>query len=194
MQQKDIKENKIQIMNLGTEYLQVTIKRFKYYKDQGDKTFAQLDENDFHFKASSESNSIAVIVQHMAGNMLSRFTNLLTEDGEKEWRQRDAEFEEKSLNRYEILQLWEQGWNCLLQTLDTLAAEDLTKTIYIRKEPLTVVDAINRQLAHYALHIGQLLFIGKMIKNENWKSLSIPKGGSQQYNQSQDVKDPAKKF
>jgi hypothetical protein len=124
--------------------------------------------------------------------MLSRFTNFLTEDGEKEWRQRDAEFENQHYNRAQLMELWEKGWNCLLQTLESLHPDDLLKTVYIRKEPLTAIDAINRQLAHYPLHIGQLLFIGKLIKNENWKSLSIAKGKSKAYNDGEGIKDPAK--
>ena len=167
-------------MNVGTEYLQTVIRRFKYYKDQGDKVFEQLADKDFHFEANASSNSIAVIIQHLSGNMQSRFTNFLTEDGEKEWRQRDAEFENQHYNRAQLMELWEKGWTCLLQTLQALQPDELLKTVYIRKEPLSAIDAINRQLAHYPLHIGQLLFIGKLIKNENWKSLSIAKGKSQE--------------
>lgn len=178
----------------GKEFLNTAIKRLKYYKDLGEKTFAQLEEKDFHFQPSPESNSIAVIVQHMTGNMLSRWTNFLTEDGEKEWRQRDDEFEIHSYSRQQILDTWQKGWGCFLQTLDSLTEDDLLKTVHIRQEPLTVTDAINRQLAHYPYHIGQLIFIGKIIKDKNWKSLSIPKGGSQAYNKSEEVKDPARKF
>jgi hypothetical protein len=135
-----------------------------------------------------------VIIQHIAGNMLSRWTNFLTDDGEKEWRQRDDEFAVHQYSRKQLMEIWEKGWKCLLDTLGSLKADDLLKTIYIRKEPLTAIDAINRQLAHYPYHIGQLLYIGRMIKNESWKNLSIPKGTSQQYNQSASMKDPAKKF
>ena len=181
-------------MDLGSEYLKTVIKRLKYYKDLSEKTFDQLADSDFHYKPSSESNSIAIIVQHISGNMLSRFTNFLTEDGEKEWRQRDDEFEIHNYSKDQILDIWNKGWNCCLNALNSLDENDLTKTIYIRKEALTVVDAINRQLAHYPYHIGQILQIGKMIKNENWKNLSIPKGHSQQYNSSSEVKDPAKKY
>jgi glutathionylspermidine synthase len=126
--------------------------------------------------------------------MLSRFTNFLTEDGEKEWRQRDDEFEIHKYSKQQVIEVWEKGWKCFLDTMESLTEDDLLKTIYIRKEALTVIDAINRQLAHYPHHIGQILFIGKMIKGEKWKSLSIPKGNSQAYNQSEQVKDPAKKF
>jgi hypothetical protein len=178
----------------GKEYLTTTIRRVKYYKDLGEKTFQQLEEKDFHWQPSSESNSIAVIIQHMTGNMLSRWTNFLTEDGEKEWRERDAEFEIHNYSKNELLAIWEKGWACFLDALGSLTADDLLKTIYIRQEPMTAMDAITRQLAHYPYHIGQIVYLGRMIRNENWKSLSIPKGQSQQYNQSPEVKDPAKKF
>ena len=179
---------------IGREYLETIIRRVKYYKDLCEIAFEQLDEKDFHFRSNEESNSIAIIVQHIVGNMLSRFTNFLTEDGEKEWRQRDDEFEIHHYSRQQVIDLWEKGWKCFLDTLESLTEDDLLKTIYIRKESLTVIDAINRQLAHYPHHIGQILFIGKMIKGEKWKSLSIPKGQSVQYNQTNEAKNTAKKF
>ena len=181
-------------MSLAKEYLSTTIKRLKYYKELGERTFQQLEEKDFHFIPTSESNSIAVIIQHIVGNMLSRFTNFLTEDGEKEWRQRDKEFEIQNQSKESLMDSWEKGWNCCLQSLEVLTKDDLLKTIYIRKEPLTVIDAINRQLAHYPYHIGQIVYLGRMIKNDNWESLSIPKGRSLQYNAAEGIKDPAKKF
>jgi len=181
-------------MNIGEEYLITTIKRLKYYKLLGDQTFEQLEEKDFHWQPSSVSNSIAVVIQHIVGNMLSRWTNFLTEDGEKEWRQRDDEFEVHNYSKQQLIDLWNKGWKCFLDTLESLSANDLLKTIYVRKESLTAIDAINRQLAHYPYHIGQIVYIGRMIKNENWKNLSIPKGTSQLYNQSAGVKDPAKNF
>jgi hypothetical protein len=180
--------------SIGTEYLQTAIRRFKYYKDLGEKTFAQLSDKEFHFSPNEESNSIAVIVQHMTGNMLSRWTNFLTEDGEKEWRQRDDEFEVHQQNKQQVIDEWQKGWTCLLSALESLQENDLLKTVYIRKEPLTAIDAINRQLAHYPYHIGQIIYIGKIIKNSAWKNLSISKGHSTQYNNSSEVKDPAKKF
>lgn len=160
---------------IGYEYLTTVIKRLNYYKDLGDKTFAQLEEKDFHFLPSSASNSIAIIVQHLAGNMHSRFTNFLTEVGEKEWRQRDAEFEIHNYSKQQIIEIWEKGWSCVFNTLNSLKPEDLLKTITIRQEPLTVMDTINRQLAHYSYHIGQFIFIGKMIRVNTWKNLSVPK-------------------
>lgn len=181
-------------MSLGKEYLSTVIKRLKYYKDLGEKAFEQLEEKDLHLLPTSESNSIAIIVQHLTGNMLSRFTNFLTEDGEKEWRQRDDEFEIHTYSKQQIVDLWNKGWACCFQALESLTENDLVTIIYIRNEPLTVIDAINRQLAHYPYHIGQIIYIGRMIKNKDWKSLSIPKGQSLQYNAGDQLKDPAKKY
>jgi Protein of unknown function (DUF1572) len=176
------------------DFLETAIKRLKYYKDLGDKTFAQLNDWDFHYQPNEESNSIAIIVQHMAGNMLSRWTNFLTEDGEKEWRSRYVEFEKANNTRESIIALWDKGWGCFLSALGSLKKKDLKKIVTIRKEELTVIDAINRQLAHYPYHIGQLIYIAKIIKSKNWQNLSIPKGDSAVYNSSEGIKDPAKKF
>ncbi len=180
--------------SLGKEYLQTAIRRLKYYKDLGDKTFEQLNDWDFHYRPNEESNSIAIIIQHMTGNMLSRWTNFLKEDGEKEWRNRDQEFEPGEQSKQDLMGLWEKGWSCFLDTLESLKKKDLKKTITIRGEELSVTDAINRQLAHYPYHIGQIIYIAKTIKNRNWKNLSIPKGESAVYNASSETKDPAKQF
>jgi len=179
---------------IGKEFLETAIRRIKYYKDLGDKTFEQLRDPDFHYQPNAESNSIAIIIQHMAGNMLSRWTNFLTEDGEKEWRERDDEFEVHDYNKQQLTDLWEKGWACFLDALNPLMENDLMKTIYIRREPLTVIDAINRQLAHYPYHIGQIIYIARIIKDKDWKNLSIPKAHSKVYNNSGGLKDPAKKF
>lgn len=176
------------------DFLITAIKRLKYYKQLGDNTFAQLEEKDFHYQPNEASNSIAVIVQHLHGNMLSRWTNFLTEDGEKPWRRRDDEFEVHAWSKQQLLGKWEEGWNCFLQSLQSLMDDDLAKTIYIRSEPLTVTDAINRQLAHYPYHVGQIVYIGRMIKDGQWRNLSIEKGKSEAYNNSSEVKDPAKKM
>ena len=176
----------------ATTYLSCTIKRLRYYKLLGDKTFEQLEDNHFLYQPDTISNSIAVIIQHLHGNMLSRWTNFLTEDGEKEWRNRDGEFGNYPHSKVELLGMWEQGWTCFLGALGSLKEEDLLKTITIRKEPLIVIDAINRQLAHYPYHVGQIVYIGRMIKDQDWKSLSIEPGKSKEYNDSDGVKDPAK--
>lgn len=166
---------------LENGFLKDSIKRFKHYKELGDKTFEQLKEEDFLYQPNAESNSIAIIIQHMYGNMLSRWTNFLTEDGEKDWRKRDAEFEATPMTREDLLSFWNEGWNCLLNTLESLQPDDLMKTVTIRTEPLLVYDAILRQLAHYPYHVGQIVYIGRMILEREWNSLSIPKGGSKSY-------------
>lgn len=178
----------------GDEFLSTAIRRLKYYKDLGDKTFDQLNDEQLHYRPNEESNSIAVIVQHLHGNMLSRWTNFLTEDGEKEWRERDREFEVQDLSKQQIIDLWNEGWQCMFDALSPLGEQDLLKTVTIRGEALTVIDAINRQLAHYPYHVGQIIYIAKELKDNSWKSLSIPKGQSTQYNSGGQVKDPAKKF
>jgi hypothetical protein len=177
--------------SLGSEYLQTAIKRLRYYKLLGEKTFEQLTDADFHYTPNTGSNSIAVIIQHVSGNMLSRWTNFLTEDGEKDWRSRDEEFEVHDYSKQQLTAMWEKGWACFLDTLSSLTEDDLLKTVYIRKDPLTVIDAINRQLAHYPYHVGQILYIGKIIKGAAWQSLSIEKGKSEAFNKSEGMKDPA---
>lgn len=167
---------------LGTVYLESAIKRFLTYKVLGDMTFAQLTEKDFYYTPGDSSNSIAVIIQHMHGNMISRWTNFLTEDGEKPGRNRDEEFSPPTCSRDQLIGQWEAGWRCLIDALRSLKDDDLLKTITIRQEPLLVVDAINRQLAHYPHHVGQIVYIGKMILDQSWTSLSIPKGASQDFN------------
>lgn len=176
------------------EFVHTALTRLLYYKQLAEKTFDQLEDKDFLFSPGHESNSIGVIIQHMHGNMLSRWTNFLTEDGEKDWRNRDQEFEEKILRKTDYLTLWEQGWAVFISTLKNLDKSDLIRSVTIRGESLTVIDAINRQLAHYPYHVGQIVFLGRMIKKEHWQNLSIPKGGSIAYNQKSGIKDPAKEL
>lgn len=164
------------------DYLESAKKQFQYYKVLGERTFAQLSEEQLFEQFNEESNSIAIIVKHLYGNMLSRWTDFLTEDGEKEWRQRDAEFENDIADRTELLKKWNEGWACLFNAIDPLTETDLTKEVFIRNQGHSIVEVINRQLAHYPYHIGQIVFIGKMLCNEKWISLSIPKGSSQEYN------------
>lgn len=162
-------------MNTAAIYLDSAKKRFLSYKELGEKSIAQVDDQQIHWKPEENSNSITIIVKHMSGNMLSRFTDFLTTDGEKPWRERDAEFEEENCSKAQLLAVWEKGWKCLMDTLNSLQEEDLSKIVYIRKEPLPVVDALNRQLAHHAYHVGQIVYIAKALKADNWQSLSIPK-------------------
>ena len=163
-------------------YLDSIQKQFEYYKLLGDKTFAQLNEDELFWQYNPESNSIAIIVKHLWGNMRSRWTDFLTSDGEKEWRNRDSEFEADIKSKEELLEKWEEGWECLFTALNSINEENFVTTIYIRNMGHTITEAINRQLAHYAYHVGQITFVGRMIKGANWKSLSIPKGESKAYN------------
>lgn len=165
-----------------TAYLTSAKKQFAYYKMLGDQTFSQLTEAQLYWQYNEESNSIATIVKHLWGNMLSRWTDFLTSDGEKEWRNRDEEFVNDSQTKEQLIYRWEQGWACLFNALEPLTAADLQKEIFIRNQGHSVTEAINRQLAHYPYHIGQIVFLGKMLVNENWHSLSIPKGDSKTYN------------
>jgi hypothetical protein len=170
-------------MNFEEGFLKNIIKRFQSYKELGDKTFAQLEEKDFFYQPSEESNSIAIIVHHMNGNMMSRFTNFLTEDGEKPWRQRDEEFEPINASKENLISSWNESWQRLFDTLNSLKAEDLAKITPIRNEPLPAYDALLRALAHLAYHVGQIVYLGKAIKDAEWKTLSIPKKQSKQFNE-----------
>ncbi len=164
------------------DYLKGVKKQFQYYKLLGDKTIARLDDGQLFWQYNEESNSIAILVKHLWGNMMSRWTDFLTTDGEKDFRNRDAEFEADIRNRKELLQKWEEGWECLFTAINPLTDQDLNKEIFIRNQGHTVVEAINRQLAHYPYHIGQMVAIGKMLNGNGWESLSIPKGGSSAFN------------
>lgn len=170
-------------MNFEEEFLKDVTKRFQSYKSLGDKTFEQLDEKDFFYQPSTESNSIAIIVQHIHGNLMSRFTNFLAEDGEKPWRKRDEEFEKMNISKDELLSLWNEGWTNLLDTIKSLQAGDVMKKVSIRNEPMYVYDALLRALAHVAYHVGQIVYLGKAIKDASWKTLSIPKKQSKQFNE-----------
>ena len=163
-------------------YLESVIKQFQYYKMLGEKTFEQLEDEDLFWQYNPESNSVAIIVKHLWGNMLSRWTDFLTSDGEKEWRQREAEFDADIASREELLEKWNEGWDCLFEALDSVNEENFDTIIYIRNMGHSIMEAINRQLAHYSYHVGQIVYIGRMIKSNNWKSLSIPRGGSDAYN------------
>lgn len=167
---------------MTTYYLESVTKQFAYYKMIGEKTFEQLTDEQLFERFNEESNSIAIIVKHLWGNMLSRWTNFLTTDGEKDWRKRDAEFENDIVDRTELLDKWNEGWSCLFSAINSLTTSDLEKLIYIRNQGHTVTEAINRQLAHYPYHIGQIVFIGKMLCNDKWNSLSVPKGKSKEFN------------
>ncbi|EPR73730.1 hypothetical protein ADIWIN_1367 [Winogradskyella psychrotolerans RS-3] len=167
---------------MDQSYLPSVIKQFEYYKSLGDKTIAQLSFNDLQKEFAQDSNSVAIIVKHLVGNMLSRWTNFLTEDGEKVWRQRDDEFNDDFKSKDELLANWNKGWDCLFIALKPLKSSDLDKAVYIRNQGHSLTEAINRQMMHYAYHVGQIVFIGKFIKGAKWQSLSIAKGQSKIYN------------
>lgn len=163
-------------------YLESVRKQLAYYKQLGDKTFDQLTENQLFWQYNDDSNSIAMIVKHLWGNMLSRWTDFLTTDGEKPSRDREAEFVNDIKNRQELLTKWNEGWQCLFDAINSLTEADLSREIFIRNQGHTVMEAINRQLAHYPYHVGQIVFLGKMLCNQHWQSLSIPKGSSVAFN------------
>jgi hypothetical protein len=187
-------------LNISEDFLRSANRQFLYYKTLGEKAIDQLEPEQLFVSLNDDTNSIATIVKHLHGNMLSRWTNFLTTDGEKEWRNRDKEFngdtstplsvtEKKS----ELLKQWNQGWECLFNTLNSLKPEDLSQIIYIRNEGHTVLEAINRQLAHYPYHVGQIVFYAKILKKSKWTSLSIPKNKSNDYNTDKFSKEKTKK-
>lgn len=159
--------------------------RFRGVKKLGDLALQQMSHEDLVWRANEEANSAAVIIQHVHGNMLSRWTDFLTTDGDKPWRNRDGEFTEPdAISREALLAFWEEGWACALSAIDALKEPDLTKEVLIRGEPLGVIDAVLRQLAHYSLHVGQLITLGKERLGPKWKTMSIPRGESKAYTPS----------
>ncbi len=164
-------------------FLKLAIQTFETYHSLGEKAMAQVPDENLTWEPGEGANSIAVMVNHLAGNMLSRWTDFLTSDGEKDWRERDEEFEDILQTRAEILARWEEGWTCLFQTLASLIDADMARTVMIRSEPHTVEKAIIRQMSHYAYHVGQMVYVAKIIQGNRWQSLSIPKGGSASFNQ-----------
>ena len=164
------------------EYLNDSLSQLRKYKKMGEDAIAQISDKDFFKLLDKEANSIALIVKHMAGNMRSRWTDFLTSDGEKPDRNRDTEFYiEKHDTKKSLMQRWEQGWKLVFDAVEPLNEEDLEKTIFIRGEPHTVLQAVNRQLTHYAYHVGQIVFLAKHFAGSKWKSLSIPKRKSKEF-------------
>jgi len=169
---------------LSSSYLQDSIGLFHYYKKLGDRAMAQCPEGALFITLDEESNSIALIVKHLSGNMRSRWVNFLTTDGEKPDRNRDTEFENPVRTRAELIEQWERGWKYLFDALEPLTDADLTRTVTIRTEPHSVMQAINRQVAHYAHHVGQILFLTKHLtftQTGKWESLSVPRGKSAEF-------------
>jgi len=169
-------------MEANSQFLENVKKQFLYYKTLGEKAIDQLEDDQLFISLNEDTNSIAQIVKHLSGNMLSRWTDFLTSDGEKEWRNRDDEFIDTYKSKEELLENWNKGWDCLFGAINPLKPEQLSDIIYIRNEGHSVVEAINRQLAHYPYHIGQLVFYAKLLKKTEWESLSIPKNKSGDYN------------
>ena len=164
---------------IGQHYLEDALRTFRDYKKLGERAFAQLSDQDFFRTIDDESNSIAVIIKHIAGNMLSRWTDFLTTDGEKPARNRDMEFVMlPATAKDDMLAYWEKGWKCTFEALEPLTPDDLMRTVRIRGEDHTVLQAINRQIAHYANHIGQIVYLAKHFKSSEWQSLSVPKNKS----------------
>lgn len=170
-------------------YLDSAIKQFRHYKNLGEKAMLQVTDEQLFFSHHTESNSVAVIVKHLSGNMLSRWTEPFTTDGEKAWRNRDDEFINDAETRETVMNTWEKGWNCLLDFLGSIQPEDFDKILYIRNEGHSLTDAINRQLCHYSFHVGQIVFLAKLFAGENWKSLSIPRNQSTDYNAGKFAKE-----
>ena len=170
------------VTDIAAHYLDEAFRSLRGNKRLADGAMAQLSDEQFFATPSTESNSVAIIVKHMAGNMRSRFTDFLTSDGEKPNRNRDQEFIDAGVSRAELMRWWEDGWQLVFETINSLSPDDLTRRVTIRAEPHSVLQAINRQVAHYAYHIGQIAFLAKHWKGPEWKSLSVPRGQSEQFN------------
>lgn len=168
--------------DLAAHYLDEARRQMRGHKRMGEGAMAQLRDQDFFVTLDGESNSVAILVKHLAGNMRSRFTDLLTSDGEKPDRFRDREFEvTPATTRADVLKWWEEGWACVFITIESLKPEDVMRTVTIRGEPHSVLQAINRQIAHYAAHVGQMVFLAKHLRSNEWKTLSIPRGKSEEF-------------
>lgn len=179
-------------MQMDRQFIDSMTRQFQYYKLLGEKTFAQLHDRELVWQSNPETNSIAVIVKHLWGNMLSRWTDFLHSDGEKDWRDRDAEFQKDLKTRKEMLEKWEEGWKCLFDGLAEARGADLSRLVYIRNEGHTVHEALLRQLAHCAYHIGQIVHIGKNLKGRDWVTLTIPRDGSDEYNRQKFAQDKSR--
>jgi hypothetical protein len=170
-------------LKLTTSYLEDSLSLFRYYKKLAEAAMEQVTDEQLVLTLDAEMNSIALIVKHMAGNMRSRWTDFLTSDGEKPDRNRDSEFVEPPSTREELMKAWESGWICLFSALEPLCASDLDRRVTIRGEALSVMQTVNRQLAHYSYHVGQLVFLAKHFQHARWKSLSVPRGKSARFNE-----------
>ena len=170
-------------LNLTTSYINDSVALFRYYKRLAERALEQLSDEQLFATLDKQANSIAIVVKHMAGNMRSRWTDFLTTDGEKPDRDRDCEFINPPATRDEVLDEWEKGWACVFRALEPLSDTDLARTITIRGEPHSVMQAVNRQVAHYAYHVGQIVLLAKHFSEERWESLSVPVNRSAEFNQ-----------
>jgi len=170
-------------MKTGTNPIESALRILRQYKTLAEKGMEQVTDEEFFRTPEPESNSIAVIVKHVSGNLLSRWTNFLTTDGEKEWRDRDSEFELDEMERSELMQMWDRGWQSLFSSLKVLRPEDLGKIITIRTEPHSVLEAVNRTLTHMSYHVGQIVLLAKMFKSSQWQTLTIPRKKSREFNE-----------
>ena len=185
--------NRFKTMETGN-YLDTLEKLFHYYKSLAEKAIQQIDDHQLHQKLHPDDNSIAIILQHLIGNMRSRFTDFFTSDGEKPWRDRESEFMDPALGKRQLLQEWESAWNTVFKAIDQAREKPLDAIVYIRNEGHTVLEAFQRQLAHYVYHTGQVVFLAKSLAGNHWKSLSIPKGQSEAFNSGKFSKDKSKSF
>ena len=175
-------------MNHTEHFIETTKTQFEYYKSLGEKAMEQLSEGGINKRLSLEGNSISMIVNHLQSNMRSRWTDFLTTDGEKPWRNRDAEFDYVEWSKEELNGQWQLGWKCLFDAIAQINASNFDQLIYIRSKGHTITEALLRQLSHYAYHVGQIVFIAKQLRQEKWSSLSIPKGQSEAYNRASQAK------
>jgi hypothetical protein len=166
-----------------TSYLRDSLSLFHYYKKLTERAMEQVSDEQLFAVLDGEMNSIAIIVKHLAGNMRSRWTEFLTSDGEKNDRKRDTEFENPPSTRVALMKLWDEGWNCVFAALQPLSDSDVDRTVLIRGEPHSVMQAVNRQIAHYAYHCGQIVFLAKHLQSTKWKPLTVPRGKSEEFNQ-----------
>ncbi|WP_432362638.1 DUF1572 family protein [Sporosarcina sp. UB5] len=168
--------------NFEEEYLRITIEQFRHFKKRAEDGIQQLSEDELHWKPSGESNNIAIIIKHLSGNMHSRWVDFLTTDGEKPYRERDMEFIDGNESKEYLMQIWNDGWKLLFNTIESLKAEDLLKTVTLRHQPLSAFQAIQTEIAHISYHLGQILYIGKQIRDKDWIILSIPKKSPEESN------------
>lgn len=169
--------------DIPTHVLQIVLAELHKLKSQSDRAIAQLRDEDLFVQLNPDQNSISVIMKHMSGNMLSRWMDFRTTDGEKDWRNRDDEFVERIVPRAQVLEHWERGWKCLFNAMNSIQQDELMRTITIRGEAMSLFQAINRQTAHYGYHVGQIVLLAKHIRGKDWQYLTIPRGQSEQFNE-----------